>query len=219
MREDSTQRFSFKHSAFWKNQRYGEELFLPRSHTNLADDPSKPKFVTRSLSGNERNRMFIREKDNFLDVSLVSGADDLADGRSFGLIDFDQDGWMDIALMSLSKPRFKLYRNDMQAVLPNRFAFRFRLVGGHTLASPSTSLSNRSAIGAQALVVFESNKKILLHKQSGEGYASQNSETLSIGIPESDKVARLEIRWPSGLETVVESPDPSELLTVYEVEQ
>ena len=68
-------------------------------------------FKSNSLSGKERNRLFLNSAGNFADVTLVSGADDIADGRSFAIVDFDQDGWQDIALMSLNNPKFKLYRN------------------------------------------------------------------------------------------------------------
>ena len=182
-------------------------------------DPSQPipefKFTSNSLSGNERNRMFLRWGENFADVTLVSGADDIADARSFALIDFDEDGWQDIALMSLNAPRFKLYRNEIGRFSSNR-SFRFRLIGGNNTATSSSEFSNRDAIGARVLVAFESGKKVALQKQAGEGFSSQNSQTLWIGIPTGDRVTRLDVRWPSGKTTVVESPSNDEILTIEE---
>lgn len=185
-----------------------------------ADSNSRVKpewgFTSNSLSGRERNRMFLRHGDNFSDVTLVSGTDDLADGRSFVIFDFDQDGWQDIAVMSLNAPRFKIYRNEMKAYYPDNTSFRFRLVGGNQSPKPNPSLSNRDAIGTQVLVTFESGKKIMMHKQAGEGFASQNSETQMIGIPPGDSVVRLDVRWPSGLKKRIDNPDASEILTIKE---
>lgn len=149
-------------------------------------------------------------------MTLLSGADDMADGRSFGLIDFDGDGWQDIALMSLNAPRFKLYRNQLKPLYSDNRPFRFRLIGGQRDANSSTNQTNRDAIGARVLLTYKSGKKVMMHKQAGEGFASQNSETLSIGVPAGDSVLRMEVRWPSGESTVVESPDSSDIVTVHE---
>ena len=174
-------------------------------------------FTSNSLSGNERNRMFFRnESGNFADVSLVSGADDTADGRSFALIDFDRDGWTDIAMMGLNAPRFRLHRNIIGELYPDRKPYRFRLVGGHTGSEPSDKLSNRDAIGARVLITFKSGRTHMIHKQAGEGFASQNSEVLSIGVPADDEVTNLIIRWPSGIETEESQIEMSEIQTIRE---
>ena len=218
MREDPTKTENFDDIDLWNQQKYYEELLIPQAPDPSGRTMSKLGFKSRSLSGRERNRMFMRHGNNFSDVTLVSGADDLADGRSFGLIDYDDDGWKDIALMTLNAPRFKLYRNEMAKHYPENRSFRFKLRGGHEGAEASTELSNRDAVGARVLLTFKSGKKLMMHKQSGEGFASQNSETLSIGISNDDEVTRLNVRWPSGKTSVVESPDNSKVCLVSEKE-
>ena len=182
MREDPTKNEAFKDDDLWSNQKY-ENIVMIQSD---ADPNSRIKqkwgFTSNSLSGRERNRMFLRHEDNFADVTLVSGADDLADGRSFALVDFDQDGWQDIAMMSLNAPRFKLYRNQMKELYPENRSIRFRLVGGHSDSTASQALSNRDAIGARVLVTYASGNKIMMQNQDGEGFASQNSDKLMIGV-------------------------------------
>lgn len=162
--------------------------------------------------------MFLQHGDNFADVSLISGADDIADGRSFGLLDFDGDGWTDIAMMSLNAPRFKLYRNRFGELHPDRKSFRFRLVGGHTGSSASDKLSNRDAIGAKATITFKSGRKQMIHKQAGEGFASQNSEVHSIGVPTDDEIAKVEVQWPAGTSSTVSKFDMSEIQIIRESE-
>jgi len=217
VREDPTKQGDFQEIGLWREQKYYEELLIPQTPDPTGRTSSNLGFKSRSLSGRERNRMFLRWGENYSDVTLVSGADDLADGRSFGLIDFDNDGWQDIALMALNAPRFKLYRNEMAEHYPDNRSFRFKLRGGHQGATVSTELSNRDAVGARVLVTFKSGKKLMMHKQSGEGFASQNSESLSIGIPKDDEVTQLDVRWPSGKTSVVESPDNEKVLMIDEV--
>ncbi len=218
MRDDKTQSAEFKDSELWKRQRYEGELFRQRGQTRLANEPNPAnrKMVSNSLSGNERNRMFLRSEEGFVDVSLVSGTDDMSDGRSFGLLDFDGDGWLDIALMSLNKPRFKLYRNELGSRYSKNQAFRFRLIGGQSDNTPSDQWSSRDAIGARVMVTFASGKTMVMHKQAGEGFATQNSEVLWIGCGETDSVVRLDIRWPSGKTSVVENPDNENVFTIRE---
>ncbi len=216
MREDPTKSKDFENIKLWDDQKYYEVLLVPQHADPNGRTLPKWGFKSNSLSGRERNRMFLRWGDNYADVTLVSGADDMADGRSFGLIDFDQDGWTDIALMTLNAPRFKLYRNEMSKQNPGNKPFRFKLIGGQSGSTPSLELSNRDAIGARILLTFKSGKKVMMQKQRGEGFASQNSETLSIGVPNGDSVGRLEIRWPSGKLSVVESPDNTQVCEIDE---
>lgn len=216
MREDPTKTEEFESIDLWDDQKYYEVLMVPTVAEKNERTLPQWGFTSNSLSGRERNRMFFRHDKNYADVTLVSGADDLADGRSFGLIDFDQDGWTDIALMSLNKPRFKLFKNELGKLYPDNKPFRFQLVGGHEGAEASTEFSNRDGIGARVVITFESGKKMMMHKQRGEGFASQNSETLSIGIPSGDSVSKLDVRWPSGKTSTVDTPDNTEICVVKE---
>jgi len=162
--------------------------------------------------------MFLQHEDNFADVSLVSGADDIADGRSFGLLDFDGDGWVDIAMMGLNAPRFKLYRNRFGELHPDRKSFRFRLVGGHTDSGASDKLSNRDAIGAKAKITFKSGRMQMIQKQGGEGFATQNSEVHSIGVPTDDEIVKIDIQWPAGTISTVSKIDMSNIQVIRETQ-
>jgi len=218
VREDTTQGEDFKTNDLWQHQRYVNDVIVrapPKASSDLSDDGLK--FTSNSLSGRERNRLFLQLGDNFTDVTLLSGADDMADGRSFATLDFDRDGWQDIALMSLNAPRFKLFRNKMSSVRGGNRPFQFRLKGGNTSSVATANLSNRDGIGARVLVVYASGKKILIQNQAGEGFSSQNSATQSIGIPVGDSIAKLEIRWPSGNNTTVVAPNETEICVISEV--
>lgn len=187
----------FADADLWQQQRYRDDL---------VGQAADGKWYSHSLSGNERNRLFLHTGKNFTDISLLSGADDLADGRSWCRIDYDRDGYQDIALMSLSQPRFKLYHNNLKSIAPAP-TLRIRLHG---------TTSNRDAIGAKITVTYDSGTKTVLHRQCGEGFASQNSPVLSVGIPKDDPIKTLEIRWPNGSRSSVAEPSTSTILDITE---
>ena len=97
-----------------------------------------------SLSGFERNHLFLSTGGvKFADISGISGLDDPADGRCFGILDYDHDGWQDIALVNANAPMLELYRNRIggqPATLANPAGGRMvalRFVGGNHKALPS----------------------------------------------------------------------------------
>ena len=93
---------------------------------------------------------------------------------------------------------------------------RVRLIGSNEKSQPNKELSNRDAIGTRVLVTYQSGKTSVFQKQAGEGFGSQNSGTLRIGCPSGDAIQKLDIHWPAGKKTQIQSPDISKLLTVIE---
>ena len=62
-----------------------------------------------SLSGNERDHLFLNARgSSFTDIAGVAGLDDPADGRSSGILDYDRDGWLDLALVNSNAPMLEL---------------------------------------------------------------------------------------------------------------
>jgi len=215
VREDPSQEKEFQSVAAWDTQKYNDEIFMPAEGDPNGRRMQQFSFRSNSLSGNERNRLFLNNAGNFADVTLVSGADDIADGRSFAVVDFDQDGWQDIALMSLNNPKFKLYKNQMQDLYPGNRSLRFRLRGSANSAQGQVGKTNRDGIGARVYVKYRSGKTMVVQKQCGEGFATQNSEILSVGVPAGDEVVSLVVKWPSGKTSTVDSPD-GQVITLIE---
>lgn len=201
--------------AAWDTQKYNDEIFMPAEGDPNGRRMQQFSFRSNSLSGNERNRLFLNNAGNFADVTLVSGADDIADGRSFAVVDFDQDGWQDIALMSLNNPKFKLYKNQMQDLYPGNRSLRFRLRGSANSAQGQVGKTNRDGIGARVYVKYRSGKTMIVQKQCGEGFATQNSGILSVGVPAGDEVVSLVVKWPSGKMSTIDSPD-GQVVTLIE---
>lgn len=73
------------------------------------------KLVVHSLSGNGRNRLFLDENsgEHFRDHSALAGLDSDSDSRGFALLDYDRDGWQDIALVNAHNPLSQLFDNEL----------------------------------------------------------------------------------------------------------
>jgi hypothetical protein len=97
--------------------------------------------------------------------------------------DLDGDGRPEIVIVNM---------NDKPTLLKNvghrQNAIAITLIG---------TKSNRSAIGARC-TVETSGRKQISEVVSGGSYFSQNSFTLYFGLAKSDRVDRIEVRWPAG---------------------
>ena len=169
----------------------------------------------RSWSGNERNHLFLGDGKDFIRVSGISGADDPADSRGFAVLDFDHDGDLDIALSNLSKPRMRLLRNNSNRSGNGFIAVRF--VGGNDTAKPSKKFSSRDGYGATIELVLDDGSKIYREHRTEDGYMTQHSSTMVIGIGKH-KVKSIEIRWPSGRVQKHADVNSGSLLTATEKE-
>lgn len=171
----------------------------------LAGGP--PYFASNSFSGHEANRLFLSDGSGYEDLSGISGADHRGDGRGFAVLDFDRDGWQDIALYSTNYPRIKLLRNLLGDRLTGRSRIEVKLKGANKEASASNGLSAHDAVGAVVLATYKSGRKQLRRLSVGEGNVAQNSALLWFGQSEKDPVVRLDAKWPSGKRLSVSDPD------------
>ncbi|MEM9079946.1 MAG: ASPIC/UnbV domain-containing protein [Verrucomicrobiota bacterium] len=155
-------------------------------------------YISFSHSGNEQNRMFLNHQGTrFSNVSGISGADSILDGRSFIHWDFNRDGKPDLAVVNANKKLLQIFAN--QTPHQNHF-IAFRLQGASQKAKPSKNHSNRDAIGA-AITLRLGDQSLLRVLSCGEGFASQNSRTILIGIGQNTKIDSAKILWPSGKTT------------------
>lgn len=179
-------------------------------------NPNSTK-VAPSFSGSERNRMFLQRNGNFTDVSLISGVDFKQDGRGFAILDFDRDGFLDLAVTSPTEPRLRILRNtlaDNPSSAGNNFV-KVQLVGGNTNATRSDSLSNADAYGAKLEVNINGTTRAF-QKNCGEGLASQNSSWIHIGLGNAKQVDSIKVTWPSQKTSVIEEVASGKWLTISE---
>jgi peroxiredoxin len=173
-----------------------------------------------SLSGNERDHLFLNRRGaEFADISGISGLDDPADGRAFGLIDYDRDGWQDLALVNSNAPWLELFRNRIGCHPATRARgggfIAVRFVGGNRAPYPTLKWSARDGVGARVTVDL-GDLRLVREAKAGEGFASENSATLLIGIGDRKSAASVGVRWPSGKTQTTRAVAAGTLLTVYE---
>lgn len=108
----------------------------------------------------------------------------VARGLAYG--DFDRDGDSDILITTNNGPAL-LFRNDQ---LSGNHSIRFRLRG---------TVSNRDAIGATVRVYLDGLVQSRVVK-GGSSYLSQSELPVTFGLGRGDRIDRVEILWPNGLE-------------------
>lgn len=172
-----------------------------------------------SFSGHERDVLFLNlGNGQFKDISGVSGADDPGDGRVFVLLDFDRDGWWDIAEINANAPALKLYHNRFgsdarRRATHNVIALRF--TGSNRDAKSATRRSTRDGFGALVTLDLGDTKLVREHR-AGEGFAGQNSRTMLVGIGAHPLARTITVRWPSGKTQTLGRVRANRLVTVHE---
>ena len=156
----------------------------------VADAASWPDMAGRSLSGYERSRVLRNlGGGRFRDVAADVGVDDRFDGRAVAVGDLFGDGAPDVLVANQRGPLL-LYSN---APLPGRHWVTFDLVG---------TRSPREAFGATVEVTF--GELVQRHSVlSSVGFSAQNDRRVHLGLGAAERVDRVAIRWPSGVEQVL----------------
>lgn len=182
-----------------------------------------------SHSGHEKNHLFVNNMGSgkgelFTDISGISGVDSSADARASVIWDFDRDGFSDLATVNANAPKLELWHNRYpelahDALEAGRF-IALRFIGGNHTANPSRNASPRDGYGARVIATLgEDPESLSLRREhrAGEGFASQNSATLRIGLGRHEKMSRLSVRWPSGRVTQLSDIPAGSLVTAFEL--
>ena len=128
----------------------------------------------------------------FREVGAAASVDNDRDGRGVGLADFDNDGRLDWFQTNANQPSL-LYRNVTAGA--GRW-IELKLIG---------TKSNRDAIGAR-VTVETATGKLIREVNGGNGYASQSSLRVHVGLGRDTLVRSVRIRWPSGIVDTVAAP-------------
>lgn len=145
----------------------------------------------RSWSGNERNTLFLnRGKGEFAEVSSVAGLDAKGDGRALAVVDWDQDGDLDLWYRDRTAPRLRLMLNNHAAEGLARDFVALKLEGNRC---------NRDAIGAVVEVLVEgTSDRLVKSVRAGDLFLSQSSRFLHFGLNNAGKIRAVEVLWPGG---------------------
>ena len=184
----------------------------------IGDEIREGELAVHSLSGRERNHFFLnrdRGRD-FADISAISGMDSEADARAFALLDYDRDGWLDVATVNANHPLAQLFHNDMARIVPENASgmVALQFEGGNRTAR-SSEWSNRDGYGAR-VELHRGGELIVREHRCGEGFAAQNSATMIVGLGDWKEVDQVIVRWPSGKTSKTETVPEGTLLKVHE---
>jgi len=144
-----------------------------------------------SWSGHERNRLLLNRGGlDFADVSSISGLDHGGDGRAMAMVDWDQDGDLDLWYRDRTAPRLRLMLNQHAPSKGARDFLALRLEG---------TTCNRDAIGAVVEVVTDDvSKRLVRSVRAGDLFLSQSSRRLHFGLGNATKVKEVKVVWPGG---------------------
>ncbi|NIL99794.1 MAG: redoxin domain-containing protein [Acidobacteria bacterium] len=157
-----------------------------------------------SFSGYERDLVKLNDRNGrFIDVSGISGADSISDGRGTVYADFDNDGDPDIFLTAMQRKAHYLFRNNIGQ---EANYLRVELIGTD---------SGTDAYGAAVEITTPSGSQRKV-KMGGTGYLSQSDGRLLFGLGADETVRSLTIRWPNGIEQSFENIEANRSVRVLE---
>jgi hypothetical protein len=122
-------------------------------------------------------------------------------GRGMLMADLDADGDLDIVANNLRGPA-QLFENRL---CPGGSSVQVDLRWGGS--------ANTHALGAQVMLVTD-HGSFLRDVRAGSGYLSGDPPRLHFGLPTGATPQRLEIHWPDGAVSIVETPPSNALLTI-----
>ena len=123
--------------------------------------------------------------------------------RGVAYADFDNDGDLDVLLTS-NNGRARLLRNDGGN---QNNLLRIKTMG---------TTSNRDGIGAKVTVKVTNQQKLWGVMKTGSSYASQSELLLTFGLGKSERVASVEVLWPSGRVDNLQDVSANQSITIQE---
>lgn len=140
-----------------------------------------------SWSGDERNRFFLNGRQGaFHEISHLAGLDHSEDGRGLAIVDWDQDGRLDLWYRNRSAPRLRLMLNKKES----HPSAALRLEGTNC---------NRDAIGAVIeLLPSSQNRHWVQSVRAGDLFLSQSSKWLHFGLGKEKQEFTAQVLWPGG---------------------
>ena len=175
----------------------GEQNYIPillemiiTPGIDFSDVDSYPDIGDMTWSGYQKQRFFHNLGDGtFKESAADAGLDNDLDGRGIAMADFDNDGLLD------------LYQtNANQAALLHHN--RSRGTGAWLQLELEGVTSNRDAIGARVTVTAAGAGRPaqtwLREVNGGNAYSGQSTTRLHFGLGRTERVKKVEVRWPSG---------------------
>lgn len=175
------------------------DLFIANGHVYPEIEQASPGTHYKQI-----NSLFHNEGNGqFRETSKLAGiaSQPPRAGRGVAFVDFDNDGFVDIAVANNGDPPVLLHNGGNS----NHF-LNFKLVGGR---------SNRDALGARIRVLVAGLSQIR-EIAGGGSYLSQSDLRANFGMGKSTRAERVEIRWPSGKSQVFHDVETDKFYLIEE---
>jgi enediyne biosynthesis protein E4 len=133
------------------------------------------------------------------------GLDSTRSGRSMLMADMDGDGDLDIVVNNVRAPA-QLFENQL-----------CRLGSAVEIALVQPGVQNRNALGARVRV-YTSDGIVTREVRSGAGYLTGEPPLVSLGLAPAMQVQRIEITWPDGARSTLDSLPLDARVTITRLE-
>lgn len=144
-----------------------------------------PDFSGYVLSAFEQSCVFWNRGDRFYDVATEAGVTDLEEGQAAALVDFDNDGRMDVVVASMDAPLLAYHD-----VTPRPGHW----VGLDLVGPPSM----RVPYGAKVFLHRDDGKTPMRELYPANGFRGQSDPRVHFGLGQATRVPDVEVRWPDG---------------------
>jgi len=177
------------------------DLDLHVTNGHVADNV---KLYQPNLSYEQKDLLYENVGGRFRDISADSGPalQALRVGRGLAVADYDNDGYLDVAIISLGR----------RAVLLKNAGAR---KGNWILIRAQGSASNTFGLGATVRAQVDG-KTIVREINSASSYLSSSDSRLHLGLGAAKTIQQLEILWPSGRRQMLTDVAANQILTVKE---
>jgi hypothetical protein len=164
------------------------------------------KLYTPALSYEQKDLLYENVGAKFKDVSAQAGGalQNTRVGRGLAVADFDNDGFLDVAISSLGRKA---------VLLRNRGVSK----GNWIEIRAEGTTSNRFGLGATVRVQTPGTLQVR-EINNAASYQSANDIRLHVGLGAAKTIPQIEIIWPSGIRQVLKDVAVNQVLTVKEAE-
>jgi enediyne biosynthesis protein E4 len=162
------------------------------------------KLYTPALSYEQKDLLYENAGGEFKDVSAQAGGalQNTRVGRGLAVADFDNDGFLDVAISSLGRKA---------VLLRNRGVSKANWI---EIRAEGTT-SNRFGLGATVRVQTPGTLQVR-EINNAASYQSANDIRLHVGLGAAKSIPQIEILWPSGIRQILEDVAVNQILTVKE---